>query len=680
MKTTLRLTVLAGILALLATPAFSQQQTVLNADDLREQVRRLESINVDGKSASVQAIHKGALLAAYSQLQKALLQDIEDVKKIRASLVNSPDMERQISAELEKLTQEEKQLDLRSGELSNFQRANIESVASGTKGNVSNAVPTDGPTGEVISNSVNPDRPSSADTRTTGNSGSALTGLISPSRTSSTLLTVSAPLSALAAPSAPQTASTSLNADLNNRVKEATRAKIQQRSASNQTETPSVSNNSTSLVDTSSAGDLVNLGLNLAGLTGASNDGSPKDNSVSVTTSAYALYSALKGADPLNPGFYNRNSGWRRLSFTLGYDDEKVPAATFAQSAKIFGLKYLFMDKRDPSRSRHKDDFDLVASKLEKAASAFGKLSDKVNYYFFTNKTVREKLINPQFKAYLEGRKAAAVASPDASDPNQVARIDDLLQRLANGTVFALDSKGVAPSAPFEDARAVGLTPSQGWKREESIYFTQFTNDYLSSDYRNKLKEAVGQKVLDELDAFVDKQLTDTQAYEDLSDSTREAIERIRRSPQLSFYFLTKQRPSGGDDDYTGEAILDYGVANRINLTVNGNYIYKNSKLIGGDTRSGKISGQFRFQLTPEKLTGRNPFFFFLAGDAETKSGNKSKYHLQAKVTVPILNGLDLPFSLTYGNQPELNKEKTIKGQLGFTIDMARILQALTPK
>jgi hypothetical protein len=217
-------------------------------------------------------------------------------------------------------------------------------------------------------------------------------------------------------------------------------------------------------------------------------------------------------------------------------------------------------------------------------------------------------------------------------------------------------------------------------KREELRFFTQFANDYLSTDYRTKLKEAVGQKVLDELDAFIDKQLTDTKAFEDLSDSTREALEKIRRAPQFSFYFLTKQRPNSGDDDYTGETIFDYGVADRINLTLNGNYHYKNSRTIGGDTRSGKVSGQFRFQLTPEKLAGRNPLFFFLSGDAERHSGSKSTYHLQAKLSIPIFNGFDLPFSLTYGNRPDLNKEKTIKGQLGFTLDIARIMQALTPK
>jgi len=164
-----------------------------------------------------------------------------------------------------------------------------------------------------------------------------------------------------------------------------------------------------------------------------------------------------------------------------------------------------------------------------------------------------------------------------------------------------------------------------------------------------------------------------------LSDATREALERIRRAPQFSFYFLTKQRPEG-DDEYTGETIFDYGVANRINLTLNGNYVYKNSKIVGGDTRAAKFSGQFRFQMTPEKLTGRNPLFLSVSGDGEAFSGRKPAFHAQAKLTIPILNGLDLPFSVTYANQKGLIRENKIRGQFGFSIDTSRLLQALTFK
>ena len=666
MKTTI---IAIGFLIVTMAPALAQEQGPLTVEALKAQVRELEATSTQHRSLSLQRIHQRALREAYRQLQIALTQDIAEAKKIRAS-VASGEVAAEIDRDLRVLILEER------GVSQKLSALNDRSFPG------SDDVPTE----------VTDGAPSRSEPATRSNTASSGTGterniqpggnLVTPP-SSSRDFTVPSLSAVVTGPVVPPDAqrSTSLNADLNNLVKEATRAKIQQRSASNQTETPTVSNNSTSLVDTSSAGDLVNLGLNLAGLTGSSKNGAtPPPNSLSVTTSAYALFSAFQGVDPLNPGFYNRNSGWRRLSFTFGYDDAENAGAGLQNATKIFGAKYLIIDKRDPSRSRHQANYDLIANNLKTASTAFGRLDDKVKYYFFTNKTVREKLLLPQFRVFLQTRKASAIVNPQAADPNEEARIDSLLQRLDKGQVFVVDANGVAPSGPLADARIVDVTPSGSWKSEELRFFTQFANDYLSADYRNKLKDAVGQKVLDELDAFIDKQLTDTKAYEDLSDSTREALEEIRRAPQFSFYFLTKQRPNDGDDDYTGEAIFDYGVADRINLTLNGNYQYKNSRFIGADTRSAKVSGQFRFQLTPERLAGRNPFFFFLSGDAGRHSGSKSTYHLQAKVNIPIFNGFDLPFSLTYGNQPDLNKEKTIRGQFGFTFDIARIMQALTPR
>src|SRR5262245_56873227 len=119
-----------------------------------------------------------------------------------------------------------------------------------------------------------------------------------------------------------QSCSTSpdLTSCVNARIVELVKAKADQNSNTKQAETPSSSSNSTSLVDQSSASDLVGVGMNLAGLTGNSNSTDKDPTSVSVTTSAYALFAAFKGVDPLNPDFYNTHRDWRRFSVTLGYD------------------------------------------------------------------------------------------------------------------------------------------------------------------------------------------------------------------------------------------------------------------------------------------------------------------------------------------------------------------------
>jgi hypothetical protein len=583
-------------------------------------------------------------------LQTTVQRDIEDLKKIQALTASSDTVARQeIANELDKLTSE----NTTANEKITSLRTTLAAVSNPPSQPPANDV------GAAITagNSSVPKSPGTQPVKPNTLSPAAGSGPPSPA------INLTPSTSSIAATSAPQTGN-NLNLDLNNRIQEAVRARIQQRDPSKQAETPSTSTNSTSLANTSSAGDLVNVGFSLAGFNG-DNNGANATDSVAVTASAYAFYAFAKNVDPLNPGFYNRNSDWRKLSFTLGYDNEKLANGT-TQKAPIFGLKYLFIDERDPSKKRHEEDFKTIAFNLQRASVAFGNLELKVSFSFARNSLVKKSLLIPQFRIFLSERLKTASASA-----SETARLQRLQDKLDDGELFLLNSDGLPPDKGEPGA----------WSAEELEFYSDvFSPVYLGNDYRVKLKDALGQKVLDDLDAFISELLTDTKAFEDLSDATREALERIRRAPQFSFNFLTKQR-SENADEYHAETIFDYGVANRVNLTLNAAFLYSDSKVVGGDKRGGKFAGQFRFQLTPDKLVGRNPFYLFLSGNAEMLSGLKPLYKAQAKINIPVLNGVDFPFALTYANRNELGGEKNkTRLQFGFAVDTARILQALTPK
>ena len=648
------------------------QERKLNSDKLREQIKSVETISVKDKSAVVQNAQKRVLLALYEDLRAALESDLQDLRSIReAAGVDRGQVSRDLDAQISATQKEHEQVVARIQDLGSGSGTDTTAGNGTSDGDTNSSSRSEGTTTSStgsqnlsITGDIGSSRPVTSNASSTGTrANNAVAGASNPTTTTP------APQAAGANPS------TSINASLN----QAIQAKIEQRDAGKQTETPSTSTNSTSLVDTSSAGDLVNVGLNLAGLTGATKGSSTDTNSVSVTTSAYALYAGFLGADPLNPGFYNRNAAWRRLSFTLGYDDEKNPVTNASAQAKIFGVKYLIINKRDPTSARNDKYFSIISNDLQTRTTAFGNLFEKVIYHVTTIKEFRDKILIPQFRAYLQVKRQEAAQSVVATDPERLARIDDLLVRVNSGAVFLLDQNGVQPAGPLAEVRSAARTAT--WKKEEADFWEQVGRDYLGTDYRNKLKTAAGNSVVDEIDAFVEKQLNEASVFERLQESSaaRDAIENIRRAPQFSFYALTKQRPAGVDE-YTGEAIFDYGVANRVNLTLNGNFLYKNSPLVGGDTRTGKFSGQFRFQMTPEKLVGRNPLFFFVSGDGEAISGRKPIFQAQAKLSVPLLNGLDLPFSLTYANRNVQNKKDFVKFQFAFAIDTARILQALTKK
>jgi hypothetical protein len=115
----------------------------------------------------------------------------------------------------------------------------------------------------------------------------------------------------------------------------------------------------------------------------------------------------------------------------------------------------------------------------------------------------------------------------------------------------------------------------------------------------------------------------------------------------------------------------------RVNLTLNGGYFYKNSKFIGGDLRGARFAGQFQFQATPEKsLVGRSPLYFYLASEGNWISGADFIYRLQGKVKIPVAEGIDLPLSLTFANRTNLIRERDVRGQFGFTFDSAKLFRA----
>lgn len=488
--------------------------------------------------------------------------------------------------------------------------------------------------------------------------------------------------------------STSLNAVLNARIKAKaetlSRARVDQTDNTKQTETPTVAGASGSLVDQSSASDLIGLAANFAGLSASSNDDQPEASSVSVTASAYALLAAIKRVDPLNPVFYDKNRKWRKFSITLGYDDEDQPDGT-KQRAKLFGAKFMFVNRRDPTLERNQLYIDRVSNSLVEAAKAFGDLAVRVRGFVMSMEAVRRDLLAPGFQNFLQKKrpqieldlerannaltaaKAAKGLSPQ--DPTkelevQAAqkRVNDLQERLNRVDAMLAD-----PANPALFVLGPNSLPTATWSREELEYRTEFENEFLGANYREKL----GQETVAAIDEFMDRTLTaaELKEFTDLDDLTREAVESIRRAPQLSLAFLTKQRRIG-IDEYLGELIFDYGVANRINLSLNGAYRYKDTKVIGGDVRGFSFSGQLRFQLNRENLLGKKPLFFDVATQGNWMNGVDSIYKAQGKLTIPIADGIDFPVSVTYANRTELINEKEVRGQFGFTIDTARLIRA----
>ncbi|HWC77708.1 MAG TPA: hypothetical protein VG778_09605 [Blastocatellia bacterium] len=374
------------------------------------------------------------------------------------------------------------------------------------------------------------------------------------------------------------------------------KARITIRGNAKSSEAPSLSSNTTSLVDKSSASDLTGIALNFAGL--ATDSDEPEATSMAATVSAYAFKAAAAGRDPLDPGFYNANRDWRRVSFTLGVDYPEEGVVDVNDRAILFGVKYLPYDKRDASDPSNADAIRDISAGLQVVSREISNISDEVK------KLVIDALIRL-------GKPIPAGAT-------------------AINTTY------------FSDA---------AWPA---------TYDLLSDDD----KIAIDKVITDRIEVFVD--------------FSRKALERaddIRNQHQLAFSFMTKQRRGERPDEHVAQAILDLGLARRFSLSLNASFNYVDNKLFE-DNRGGRVAADLQIQLNRDNLEGRLPIFLSFAGDGCWMTDVKPLYRAQAKVTIPLWGGIELPLSVSYANRTEFIDEDDIRGKFGFTFDVVRIAQA----
>jgi hypothetical protein len=380
---------------------------------------------------------------------------------------------------------------------------------------------------------------------------------------------------------------------------------INQRERSRQVETPSIAGNTTSLVDQTSAPDLLGLGLNLVGLN-SKGENTATGLSPSVTTSLYALYAAAVQHDPLDPAFYRKHATLRRFYFTFGSDDSEEETKG---KAMLFGTKILILNYRDASNKRHHDSLRKVSEAVSKLAVSGAQITDQLQEYFY--------------------------------------------QQLAPGLGFTRGKDAI----------------------EEANNKVRFLREHLNGDGLQKTLENLTPKQREDIRAIIASRIDSRVAFDA---EAHRAVEEIRTAPQLSFTFQTKQRSEENDDEYRAGLLFDYGMSPRVNLTANGTFDYRNSPLLGGDTRGGRLAVESNFELTPDMektIAGSNrPLMFSTAGEAKWLSGAKPTYTGQLKLTIPLFDGISLPLSISFANKTESINEKTVKGRFGFTFDLTKLM------
>jgi hypothetical protein len=437
----------------------------------------------------------------------------------------------------------------------------------------------------------------------------------------------------------------SLTVWINKRFAEQATANIgKSNSATKQTGTSSENANPTSLVDHSSAADLISFALNQAGLSTGNSD----TNSTSATATIFALYAALHGKDPLDPQFYNEHAALRRVALNLGFDEDGEGADK--NKTRLYGLKWTVLDHRQPTE---KDTTDLLG-KLNSAAFSRGRVDLKVQAYLFKRPAMRDT-IRQEYSGFLQN---SVLNQGCLGAAGLTGSVDPLIEHLLS-LGFGNDGQLIQPTLC------------------EGRYFIQWVNAHAGSTFA---PSELSEEDLIALDRIIGEEIG---ALVDLNSMTADILERAQTGPQLALIATYKDLPGSGHS-YLGEMTFDYGLSDKLTLTLNGSY----ESTDGDDSAqtlaeaaadhskdSWKVAGQLRYRLTKETPT-RKAMYLDLAGD-RTDSDGELSYKIQAKTALPLTGGISIPVSVTYASDADLIQEDDVRGQVGFSIDLSKLVESL---
>lgn len=385
-----------------------------------------------------------------------------------------------------------------------------------------------------------------------------------------------------------------------------------QRHPSKQVELPSIAENTTSLVDQTSAPDLAGLALNFAGLKSKTDSTDSNDNGASgtITTSAYALYAAFTGNDPLDPAIYNAHPDLRRFSFTVGRDSGEDDSNT--GSATVLGFKTLIVNGREVAKNRRR--LDEISRALIDAAPVFARIENDLTRYLFAELGTTLNNCNQ---------------SPPAGSPLFQFLRTCLAGEALTTTVTRLTSKQRAEVAERVAKQAVTANPHAS----PLIRLNETTADVigrirrapqLSFTFQSKLRNQDGK------DEYRTGLLFDYGLWE-------------RFNVSLNGTFDYADSKVIGGDTRAGRFAAE---------------------------------GIFRLTPNDSSFGDPRPLLLSTSAEAKWTNNDKSIYTGQLKLTIPIpgLTGMNFPISVSFANRSDLIDERVVRGRFGFTIDITKLL------
>jgi hypothetical protein len=198
--------------------------------------------------------------------------------------------------------------------------------------------------------------------------------------------------------------------------------------------------------------------------------------------------------------------------------------------------------------------------------------------------------------------------------------------------------------------------------------FAAFLPSLAATNFPTDVLPHITPEVLDRIDSLIRAQ----PALATLRMMLRDTYDEIKAEQQLSISYLARVRPDAGYDEHHAALLFDYGLSPRITWTVNGAFDYTDKKS-AGIVRAGRIASEFVGDLTrPGSAWGKNPIRLGAGGQVSFASGERIQTDVQAKLTVPLASGIDVPIVYRYTNSKDTTADGA-QAKVGFSIDLSRV-------
>ena len=409
-----------------------------------------------------------------------------------------------------------------------------------------------------------------------------------------------------------------------------------------QTQSISIDHGSTTLIDQSSASDLLSTALNLTPVSsgtaaGGSSSATGTPGSGTVTVSAYAIRALFNPKqDPLAPAVYNNHAGWRRVFFTVGREQSSSNSSSGTNSSST----------NSPGTS---------TSALAVSPRAATPTSTSSSTSAHPGTIVGAQVL------LLQKRDASNIVN------NQMAmsKFQEIsFSAAAINAKYTTELILAICGNPVNSACETRVTAVDN----NAVQAVQTEVDHLSATAKAQVIQLV-------------KEYNDEVRTADVSNRLDQAIQYLQHQPQISLNFQTTQRTAGLPDEYFAELIYDRGIGQQWFFTFNGSYDYSNSSMIGGDLRTERGALQFSRALANSGTPTKSALQLNLSGEG-VHQDTGWHYRAQLQLVVPVSSGINIPLSFGYGNETDVlrQQEKGVYAKFGLTVDFGKLIDALRPQ